>query len=216
MVKLRRTNQDLESALRCVVAANPSSWSSYLPWVEYLHNSLTSLATGVSPFEASLDYQPPLFPSQEEELSVPSVQHHLQCCQAVWRRTRAALEATAKRNQLTADKKRSPAPRYFIGQSVWLSSRNIPLRTESPSMRIHPTCHVSQLKPVVTSPLSPPADPPLHTQLIDDHPAYTVRRLLDIRGRGRGLQYLVDWDWESYGPEERSWIPRRLILDPEM
>ncbi|KAI3355642.1 hypothetical protein L3Q82_004175 [Scortum barcoo] len=51
-----RTNQDLESALRCVVSANPSSWSSYLPWVEYSHNSLTSSATGLSPFEASLGY----------------------------------------------------------------------------------------------------------------------------------------------------------------
>ncbi|KAI3360101.1 hypothetical protein L3Q82_014421 [Scortum barcoo] len=66
------TNQDLESALRCVAAANPSSWSTNLPWIEYSHNSLTSSATGVSPFESSLGYQPPLFSSQEEELAVPS------------------------------------------------------------------------------------------------------------------------------------------------
>ena len=59
-----RTNQDLEAALRCMAEANPTTWSSHLTWVEYSHNSLVSSATGVSPFEASLGYQPPLFPAQ--------------------------------------------------------------------------------------------------------------------------------------------------------
>ncbi|KAI3356798.1 hypothetical protein L3Q82_003456 [Scortum barcoo] len=76
----KRTNQEL-TALRCITAANPSS---YLPWVVFSHNSLVSSATGLSPFEASLGYQPPLFPRQERELAVPSVQHHLQRCKAVW------------------------------------------------------------------------------------------------------------------------------------
>ncbi|KAI3374582.1 hypothetical protein L3Q82_021153 [Scortum barcoo] len=119
------------SATLCHDAGNQSTWCTYLPWVELAHNSLVSSATGVSPFEASLGYQPPLFPRQEQELAVPSIQHHLQRCKAVWQRTQAALEATVQRNRRSADKHRLPAPQYSQGQSIWLSSRNIPLRCES-------------------------------------------------------------------------------------
>lgn len=49
-----RANQSLETALRCVVNSNPTSWSTSLPFVEYAHNLLVSSATGISPFEAAL------------------------------------------------------------------------------------------------------------------------------------------------------------------
>lgn len=126
-----RVNQDLESALRCVAASNAAAWSTHLAWIEYAHNSLTSTATGVSPFKASLGYQPPLFRSQESKLAVPSIQHHLCHCCKVWRDTCAALLRTSSSNKRLADHRRRPAPEYKSGQKVWLSSKNIPLKTDS-------------------------------------------------------------------------------------
>ena len=209
--------------------------------MEYAHNSLTSAATGLSPFECSLGYQPPLFPELERDLDVPSVQHHLQKIQQTWVTVREALLRTADVNRRQADRHRSPAPQYTRGQEVWLNTRDVPLRASTgklsprfigpfkiqavlsttavrldlpPSLRIHPTFHISQIKPVSTSVLCPPAQPPPPPRLVDNSLAYTLHRILDVRRRGRGQQYLVDW--EGYGPEERFWVPRSHILDPSL
>ncbi len=148
------------------------------------------------------------------------------------------------RRKLTADL-RSDSPPYQPGQKVWLSTRDIRLRLPCkklapryvgpfviqkqinpvtfqlklpPQYRIHPTFHVSLLK-LYHSPVSPSTEsgpitePPLPL-ILEDGAVYEVRTILDSRRRGGRLEYLVDW--EGYGLEERSWIPRDDILDPAL
>ena len=144
-----------------------ASWRTHLTWVKYSHNSLPPAATGMTPFEASIGYLPPLFPSQEQEIAMPSVQLNLR---RMWRETRAALLHTQDQNRRLADRQRTPTPDYKPGQKVWLNSKDIPLsvtsKKHSPrfiglfeieaivnplavrrklpaSLRIHPTFHVS-------------------------------------------------------------------------
>lgn len=86
-------------------------------WTE-AHNPMTSSATGRSPFEATLGYQPPLFPEQEKDIAVPSVKVSLcHCCQ-IWIDTRAALLQTSDAHKRVADKRRTPAPAYRLGQQL--------------------------------------------------------------------------------------------------
>ncbi len=67
-----RANRDIERMLHCLTSNNPSSWCQQLSWIEYACNSLPVAASGMSPFECSVGYKPPLFPSQEPDAAVPS------------------------------------------------------------------------------------------------------------------------------------------------
>ncbi len=182
-----------------------------------------------------------MFPCLESEVAVPSAHAFFQRCHCTWSRARQILLQVGSRTKAKADRHRSRPPVYVIGKKMWLSFKNIPLRTVcnklAPKLigpftvtkiinpvaiclklppayrRIYSIFHVSKLKPVFHATINPQTlvlPPP---RLVDGEPVYSVNRILDSRRRGRGY-YLVDWD--GYGPEERSWVPTRDILDQSL
>uniref|UniRef100_A0A9J8CD95 Chromo domain-containing protein n=1 Tax=Cyprinus carpio carpio TaxID=630221 RepID=A0A9J8CD95_CYPCA len=105
------------------------------------------------------------------------------------------------------------APKFIGPFSVTKIINPVTVRLSLPPAyrRVHPVFHVSKIKPVIFSRLNPPAPVPPPPRIVNGETTYLVNRILDSRRRGRGFQYLVDW--EGYGPEERRWVPARDILD---
>ncbi len=158
----------------------------------------------------------------------------------MWDSAHIHLQRAVRRHKDFADVRRAPTPLYHPGDRVWLSTRDIrlclpckklsplyigPFKIQwqinevtyqlqlPPRYRIHPTFHVSLLKPC--SSLTPdqrePDEPP-PPEILDQPSVYQVRNIMDSRRRGCRLEYLMDW--EGYGPEEQSWVARDDILDP--
>ncbi|KAI3356442.1 hypothetical protein L3Q82_017664 [Scortum barcoo] len=149
-VQTERMNQELETALRCMASQHPSSCAP----------------TASSP-PVSLTWKR-RFPACRCKLSSAAVVR-------TWTQARAALLRSSDRYTEAANRRRSQAPTYRVGKRVWLSTQDLPLRVElkklapkfvgpfeiqriiNPvairlklprSMRVHPTFHVSRIKPV--------------------------------------------------------------------
>lgn len=196
----------LETSLRCVASRLPSSWATHLPWVEYAHNTLVSSATGMSPFMVNHGYQPPLIPSQEMDIAVPSVQAQFSCVHGgrpeqlwagLWSAGGPPPDPSFPLQGWTAGMALNTRPPVQL-ESLKMSAKLIGPYTINkvvnpsavhftlpPSLNVHPVFHVSLLKPVTNSPLQPLAPPPPSPRLIEGHPANTVNRILDVRRCGR-------------------------------
>ncbi|KAL0188420.1 hypothetical protein M9458_015519, partial [Cirrhinus mrigala] len=162
-----RKIQELGRYLRAYCQEDQHSWNRFLPWAEYAQNSLRQDSTGLTPFQCVLGYQPPLFSWTEEPSNVPAVDYWFRESERVWDSAHHHLQQAIRRDKHFADARRRIAPLYQPGDSVWLSTRDLPLFTYIPlftSHSLNPTFRLPQkprelrLEPLLqkswTSPLS--------------------------------------------------------------
>ncbi|XP_041423618.1 uncharacterized protein LOC121395101 [Xenopus laevis] len=156
-----------------------------------------------------------------------------------WKTLCAALQI--KDDWVYADRKRRKDPEFKVGDQVWLSTANLKLSCPSKklgqrflgpfticrqinsvsfqlklpnSYRIHPVFHAALLKPVVHHHFPGRSFPPPPPVIVDNQEEFVVEQILDVRRRGKRLQYLIKW--KGYGPEENSWEPSSNIHAPRL
>uniref|UniRef100_A0A8C5MA29 Uncharacterized protein n=1 Tax=Leptobrachium leishanense TaxID=445787 RepID=A0A8C5MA29_9ANUR len=234
-----RTNQTLETYLRCFISDAQDDWVTLLPWAEFAYNNATSQSSNYSPFEVVTGMPPTIFPSLFMPQEIPALEDHLRTLRVIWERTKSNLEPASLAQKRSADRKRRPPQVYHVGDRVWLSTRHIRLRVPSmkfaprfivpykilrcvnpvsyalqlpASLRIPNTFHVSLLKPLLCNRFthSDPLPPP--PVLVDGNPEFEIESILDSRCSRGGIQYLVHW--KGYGPADRAWVSLRDIHAP--
>ncbi|CBF89606.1 hypothetical protein AN0376.2 [Aspergillus nidulans FGSC A4] len=205
-----RMNSTVETYLRIYTCYDQRDWNRLLPLAELAIN-------GPLPEEVEqLAEEPAKSPIQKGEAIVRKVKEALD-----WAQASMAYSQQNAENQ--ANKHRSPATNYQVGDKVWLSLKNI--CTDRPSKKldwknakyeviglvgshavrlntppgIHPVFHVDLLRLASSDPL--PSQKNDDTQppgiIVNGEKEYMVEKILDERprryGRGHRLEYLVKW-----------------------
>lgn len=129
-----------------VTAHNPSTWSPYLLWAEYPHNSLT-FCYSLSPLEASLGYQLPLFRNMKQSSQCPRSSITYNAAGESGLGIHSSGSSPNSGSQPLRASSCQLSPRYIAPNKVHKVISPKAGKLELPaSLRIHPTFHVSQLK----------------------------------------------------------------------
>ncbi|CAJ0962623.1 unnamed protein product [Ranitomeya imitator] len=235
-----QTNQTLKQYLRCYICHLQDDWLELLPLAEVSYNNSQNATTMVTPFFAILGYHSSIFPRSPVDVPVPAVEERLTAMRESLEVLKESLTSAQERYKKSADSFPKPAPMIKVGDSVWLSTKNLRLNISSQklvqkfigpfkissivssvacslklarNMKVHPVFHVSLLKPV--SPNKFQGRSVSHPQpvLVDGQEQFLVEEIIDSRIPRNRLQYLIRW--QGYPPEEDSWEPMANICAPQ-
>ncbi|XP_053555763.1 carbonic anhydrase 15-like [Bombina bombina] len=183
---------------------------------EYAYNNLKNSSTNLSPFYASYGYHPTFHVNPEASSASPQLEDYTRNLITAFANITMNIQKAQENQKHYYDLRRRTPPKYAIGDKVWLSTKNLRLQVPSkklasrfigpfsviriinenavtlelpPTIKVHPTLHVSLLKPYRptrdTDLVLPPSLPLVDTE------SYEVHSVLDSRFRGSVLEYLI-------------------------
>jgi transposase InsO family protein len=227
-----RMNRDLQQYLRLFTAEKQEQWADWLPLAQFSYNSKKQTSTKKSPFEITRSYQPRMG-FEQRMAKAPAAESFTTAMKDTLAQTKENLEKAQKHMKTQADRHRSAAPEYVIGDKVWLSTDNLRLTRASrkltekwlgpyeitkligdnavelrlpKSMRIHPVVNISRVRPYKERLKGQSTFRPGPVQVTEDRELeYEVDHIVDSRLKGNRLEYLVHW--KGYSDEDRTWEP---------
>ena len=130
-----RVNAGVEQYLRAFMNFHQDDWVDWLPLAEFASNNVTSETTGVSPFFANYGFHPKLGTEPTEpcppNLSVTQKRQFYKAnvvadrFERIITQLKALAQQAAQRYEENANASRADAPRYSVGQKVYVDTRNM-------------------------------------------------------------------------------------------
>ena len=129
-----RTNQTLEQYLRMYCNYQQDNWSDLLPLAEFAFNNSPSATTGISPFYANKGYHPNVTVYPERDMASARARDFAVDLHELQNELRDQIAAAQKRYQGPADARRSPPPKFEVGDEVFVKAKFF--RTTRPSPKL--------------------------------------------------------------------------------
>jgi hypothetical protein len=213
-----RLNAILEGHLRSYVSYLQDDWVEWLPLAEFSANSMFSETTGISPFFATYGFQPRLGVEPYDQTTMPAnrdAESFASDMEKILDHLKAETSLAQNRYEEAANRRRQPAPKFSVGQEVWLDARNLktlrpkkkldwkfvgPFKIAAvhgpytcrlklpPSMKVHPVFNVNLLVPAACDPHTGQRQPPPPPVEINGLEHFEVEEIVDsfTDRRGRG------------------------------
>jgi hypothetical protein len=228
-------NQELEKYLRLFISQRQDDWKPWLSMAEFSYNSKIQVSTQASPFMVNLGFNPRMGIEPVRRTKVEAASEFAERMKKIHEEAQAALVKAQEDMTRYADQRRAEAPKYAVGDKVWLSTENLKINRPSrklserqlgpytitkiinenvvklrlpKKMRIRPEINVKRLRPYV-KPMEGQVPEPAPPVEIEGEVEHEVEAIIDSRLYRGKLEFLVKW--EGYTDEENTWEPEANV-----